>query len=166
MKEILGKRVEKTLHEAIELADLGDRRISARKIAERVFESEPDLVEEAKRPTIVDRWTWMVTRMRRERWDGMAPSRQMVLDDPIFKNLPETVFLRNGTRPKLDQCLLSETEDHLKLLQERLKKHPRVKQFEAVVELHRKWAATRRGVTWGDAKKLEAEEREKNRASE
>jgi hypothetical protein len=163
MRETLEKRIEKVLREAVELADLGNQRISARKIADRVFDTEPDLVEEAKRPILVDRWAWLIARMRRARWDAESRpySQQMVLDDPIFKDLPKTVFLRNGKRPKLDFCLLTDTEDHLKLLRERFQRHPRVIQFEAVVELHRKWAAIKRGCTWYDAKQMEAEERDK-----
>lgn len=163
MQETLDKRIEKVLREAIELSDIGHQHISARKIAERIFDSEPDIVEEAKRPTIVENWTWKITRMRRQRWDSQfAPVSQQMLLDPIFKNLPKTIFLRDGTRPRLDSTMLGETEDHLKLLRERFKNHPRVTQFEAVVALHRKWAAVHRGCSWLEAKQYEAEEREKS----
>ncbi len=171
MKPTLEKRLEKALREAIELADIGGRRPPAHKIAERVYEAEPDLVEEAepdlveesKRPMILDRWTWMITRMRRDIWSEQRPSAQMILiDDPNFRHLPKAVFLRNGKRPKLERLALKESEEHLKLLRERFKVHPRVSQWEAIVELHRKWAIVKRGATLGEAMRLEAEEREKS----
>jgi hypothetical protein len=156
----LEKRIEHMLDEAIELADLGDRRVPAQKIAERIVDSETELVREAQRFWSIERLTWMISRRRRARWRNETPL-QMVLPDPIFQGLPRTIFLRNGQRPRLDFCTVSETEDHLKLLRDRLKSHPRVQQMEAVVELHRKWAAIQRGISWSDAKRREAESREK-----
>jgi hypothetical protein len=63
----------------------------------------------------------------------------------------------------MDGALLAETGEHLKLLRERYPKQKnwRVTQFEAVVELHRKWANVHRGITWGEALRKEAESRER-----
>jgi hypothetical protein len=160
MKLNLEKRLERVLDEAIELADLGDQRIPAHKIAERVFDSEIELVAELSRAWVIERFTWMISRRRRARWDQKWAHHQLVLPDPVFHGLPKTVFLRNGKRPNLDRCTLGETNDHLKLLRERFKNHPRVGQFEKVVELHQKWAAVQRNITWAEAKQREAESRE------
>jgi hypothetical protein len=157
----LEDRVSKVIEEALELADLGDLYIPAHKVAARVFETETDLIAEVARPWIVERLTWMISRRRGARRTEKYPSEQMVLPDPIFQGLPKTIFLRNGERPRLDYATLTETEDHLKLLRERFKTNARVTQFEALVELHRKWAAVYRGITWTDAKRREAEQREK-----
>ena len=162
LKATLEKRLEKALDEAIELADLGDEHIPAVKIAGRVFDSETDLIEEITRPWIVERLAWMISRRRRARWDRELGRGQMILPDPIFKGLPKTIFLRNGQRPRLMGSQLTQTEDHLKLLRERYENHPRVTQFEAVVELHRKWARVHRGISLQDAMRREAEEREGN----
>jgi hypothetical protein len=160
LKPKLETRIELMLDEAIELASLGDQHIKARSIAERIYESEKDLMEEVSRLWVVERLTWMITRRRRARWDQELGRGQMMLPDPVFQGLPKTVFLRNGQRPRLMHTVLSETEDHLKLLRERFKNDPRVRQFEAVVELHRKWSAVQRGITLGEAMKHEAQERE------
>jgi hypothetical protein len=157
----LETRLEKTLDEAIELASIGDQYVSARKIAERIYATETEIVQEISRPLVIDRLTWMITRRRRARWDQKYSRNQMMLPDPIFQGLPKTVFLRNGARPRLMHTTLSQTEDHLKLLRERFKNDPRVRQFEAVVELHRKWTAIHRGITLAEAMKHEAEERER-----
>lgn len=154
-------RIENILDEAIELATIGDQFVKAQKIAERVYASEPDLMAEVSRLWVIERLTWIITRRRRARWDQKYSRNQMMLPDPIFQGLPKTVFLRNGERPKLMQTMLSQTEDHLKLLRERFKNDPRVRQFEAVVELLRKWTAVQRGITLEEAMRLEAQEREK-----
>lgn len=157
----LDKRIEAMLDDAIELADLGDRHIPAIKIAERIVDEDTELLREAQRFWTIERLAWMIARRRKDRWRHQHP-RQMVLPDPVFQNLPKTIFLRNGQRPRLDYCTVSETEDHLKLLRDRLKNHPRVRQMEAVVEIHRKWAAAHRGICWLDAQRKEAESRERD----
>ena len=154
-------RIEKTLDEAIELAELGGQHVNARKVAERIYDSEADLMAEVSRMWVIDRLTWLITRRRRARWDRELGQGQMMLPDPIFQGLPKTVFLRSGERPKLMQTTLGQTEDHLKLLRERFKNDPRVRQFEAVVELHRKWSAVERGISLGRAMEREAKQRER-----
>ena len=154
----LEKKVTKVIDEALELAYLGGRRPAAHKIAERVFDSEPKLMQEVFRLWAIERLTWMMNRRRRELWHDRLPE-QMVLPDPIFRDLPQSVFLHNGRRPKLDDCKLPEIRDHLRLLRERYSHHARIAQMEAVVELHEKWAAVSRNITWADAKRREAEER-------
>lgn len=160
MQMTLEKRVEKAIDEAIELADLGGQHIPASRIAERLFEGQTELMKEVSQSWIIERLAWMISRRRRASWNRAHPSGQMVLADPVFQGLPRTIFLRNGMRPALEQCIVSQTRDHLTLLRRRFNNSPRIVQFEALVEIHAKWAATRRNITWGDAMRLEAEERE------
>lgn len=167
MAQVLGEKLERRLRralgEAIELADLGGQHIASHKIAGRVFDSEPALMAELHRPWAIDRLTWMIAEQRRERYGGSSLfGAQMVLPDPVFQGLPRSVFLHNGQRPKLDDCKLPQVRDHLRLLRERFDNSPRVRQMEAVVELHEKWAARSRNITWGQAKQREAEERSKS----
>ncbi|MGH9344853.1 MAG: hypothetical protein ACRD3Y_02290 [Bryobacteraceae bacterium] len=155
----LQQRANQAVREALELAYLGRQHIAAPKIAARIFESEPDLMRELFRPWMVERLTSMIQRARREAW-AQRDQGQMVLSDPVFWELPTRIFLRDGRRPCLEDCKIRQVEDHLVLLRQRLKDHPRVKQMEAVVALHRKWADLEdRGITWGDAIRREAEER-------
>ena len=162
LKLKLEKRLDKVLDEAIELASIGDQYVAAHKIAARVYETETELMEEVSRTWVIERLTWVISRRRRARWDQRLGRGQMVLPDPIFQGLPKTIFLRNGKRPRLGGAILTETEDHLRLLRERFKNHPRVTQFEAVVDLHRKWATIERGISLEDAMRREAGEREKS----
>lgn len=156
----LEEKVMRAIDDAIELSQIGGRRAASHKIAERIFDSEPKLIQLVSRPWILSRLTWMIDRRRRERWHATGPS-QMVLPDPIFEGLPSRVNLRDGSRPKLDRCTLGETEQYLRMLRERYKQHPRIVQMEAVVDLHRKWSAQMKGISWGDAQRREAEERDR-----
>lgn len=155
----LQQRVREAVREAIELAYLGRRHVPAPAIAARIFESEPELMKELAGPWLIERLTSMIQRERRDAWARRGSQSQMTLPDPVFYDLPTRVFLRDGRRPVLEDCRVRQTEDHLALLRQRLKDHPRVKQMEAVVELHRKWAHVEHGITWGDAMRREAEER-------
>lgn len=154
----LDKRVIAAIREALEFAQLGGGRVIAEKLAVRVFESEPALMKELARPWLIERLAWMIRRERREQWANSSP-KQMVLDDPVFQGLPRSVFLRDGRRPTLEYCTVTDIEDHLKLLRQRLKNHARINQMEAVAQLLHKWAAKYPGITWGNAQKREAEER-------
>ncbi len=154
----LERRIGHTIDEALEFAHLGGGRIAADKLAMRVFDENPDLMREVQRAWSIERLTAMIRRRRRELLTNAHPE-QMVLDDPIFRDLPRSVFLRDGRRPRLDYCTVTEVEDHLKLLRQRLKNHARINQMEAVVELHHKWAAKYPGITWEKAQRREAEER-------
>lgn len=74
----LEKRVQKVLDDAIELADLGGRRIPAHEIAERVFENALELMEEVRRPWTLERLACMIARRRRARrvclrWRQLSP---------------------------------------------------------------------------------------------
>jgi len=163
MKESLEKRLQRTLREAIELADIGDDLVPARTVAERVFDTETELMTEVARPWVLERLTWLISRLRRTLADQDNPL-QLCLPDPIFKGLPKTIFLRNGERPSLLGATLTQTEDHLRLLRKRFKTDWRVKQFEAVVDLHRKWASKFRGISLRDAFRREVQEREADAA--
>ena len=154
------RNVEKVVDEAIELADLGERGITARAIAERIHDSEPGLVAQVSREWIVERLTWMVSRRRRSRWNEKFAGRQMMLPDPIFQNLPRTIILRNGQRPRLDTCDAKQVIDHLAALRARYGKHPRITQMEAVLKLMKSHATAGKRITWGEVKALESSARE------
>ena len=160
VKTDLEKRVVVILDEALELANLGGgRHVSVSQIAERVYDSEPGLMQEATRLWMIERLTWMLGRRRRARWNEKYPDNGTLLLPEIFNDLPKAVFLPDGRRPKLDLCKLSETEENLTLLRKRYRSHYRITQMEAVVDLMRTYNAVQRGITWGEVKRRVAEER-------
>lgn len=157
--ENLEEKVRKTLEDALELAQIGGRKAKPSLVAESVYRSDPELVEAVKQQYILDRWSRLVGVLQRNHKYAQVAHLQLVLPDPIFQDLPQTIFLRNGTRPKLDYCSLDETQEHLEVLRERFKVHPRVAQMEALVAIHRKWAKKDTKLTWGEAKRREAADR-------
>lgn len=154
----LQERLVKVIDEAIELADLGGRRLPASKIAKRVFDAEPDLVKELSPALVLERFTWLIIRRRRERISEWHPD-QMLLDDPIFRDLPKRIFVRNGERPRMKYVILADQKFRLAVLRERGKNSYEVRQQEAVVDLHSKWDRIVPRIEWGDVLKREAEER-------
>ncbi len=86
---------------------------------------------------------------------------QMVLPDPIFQGLPESIFLRNGRRPRLDHCTVSEVDDNIKLRRTRADNDPHLAQMEAVSRLMHEYSAENRGITWAEVKRREAAKRER-----
>jgi hypothetical protein len=153
----LERRLADILHEAISMADLGQARVPSHAIAERIFSEQPELMAELHHLWAVERLIWMIARARRARRRETRPSLQLVLDDPLFKDLPETIYLRNGRRPKLDHCNATQVEEYLKSLRERYAHHRKVTQMEAVLEKMRLYTGEKRGITWGEVKTLIAD---------
>jgi hypothetical protein len=153
----LEKRLYAIIDEAAAMADLGQSIVRSHIIAERIFTEQPELMADLFHLWAVDRLLWMVTRRRREKYRERWPSLQLVLDDPIFKGLPETIYLRNGRRPKLDHCTVPQVEEYLKSLRERYIHHRKVGQMEAVLDKMRLYSGEKRGITWGEVKTRIAE---------
>lgn len=155
----LEKRLETVIDEAIELADLGGRRVPAAKIAKRIVESEPELVRELAAVLALERFTWLIIRRRRA-YRSELDSDQMLLADPIFQDLPKRIFVRSGQRPRMAYAVLADNKFRLAALRDRGKQSYEVRQQEAVVELHAKWDQRVPRIEWGDVLKREAKERE------
>lgn len=132
----LKREVEITLETALMLAESG---VSIAKIAERVYDSEPALVDQLKRPLILERFVWLLNRRRQH-----TPSqKQMLL--PGFPTLPQRITLKNGKRPFLMEANLS----HLKQFREVLlkRKGARLVIIEKLIEFMAPYAAQTPGIT-------------------
>jgi hypothetical protein len=152
----LDVRVEKLLEEAIELADIGGITVTARSIAESLYDSQPELMAELHRPWVVDRLIWIIGRKRRSQWRrNPRPEGQLVL--PGFEGLPQTIFLRNGSRKLLDEAMATHVREHIKMLRARLKDSPKIKRMEAVLELMETYSAEEPRIKWAEVKKRELE---------
>src|SRR5271157_435712 len=91
-------RLDRTLDEAIDLADRDGRRESGLAIAQRIYASERALIEELKEAWMVEKLAWHINRKRGERWRVKSPQMEL----PGFEDMPRTIFLRNGQRPRME----------------------------------------------------------------
>lgn len=148
-------RLSQILDDAIDLAYLGEKRIEGLAIARHVFSSEPALMEELKEAWMVEKLAWYINRKRGERWRSKLPQINL----PGFEDMPRTIFLRSGERPRLEYATVGVIEDHVKMLRARLRDSPKVRKMEAVLALMRHYSCDRdhRDITWQDVKKRELE---------
>ena len=56
------KQIAKAIHEALELADLNASYTASRSIAEKLYESQTELMEQLKPFWMVERLNWMIGR--------------------------------------------------------------------------------------------------------
>lgn len=155
INESVETRLNQILDDAIELADLGNRRVRGIAIARRIYADHASLIEELKEPWMLEKLTWHINRRRGERWRAKSPQMEL----PGFEDMPRMIFLRTGQRPRLDYSTATEIEDHIKLLRIRFNDAPRVKKMEAVLDLMRRYSAENRGITWAEVKQKEMERR-------
>lgn len=149
-------KIDQIVIDALELADLGGIRVTTRAIAERVYDSEPELMKEMQRPWMVDRLIWMISRKRRVRRAVHYDQAQMTL--PGFEGLPKAIFLPNGQRMPLDNATTANVRDHIKMLRARLKSIGKIQLFESVVELMSGYRTPM--ITWAEVKRRELAKRE------
>jgi hypothetical protein len=153
-------QVDKVIADAIELADIGGIRVSNQAIAERIYDSELDLMRELQRPWMLDRLLWIISRKRRNRFMGQQAddnptdySVQLVL--PGFEGLPRTIFLKNGKRHRLDFATTQQVAEHIAMLKARMDESPKIARFEAVLKLMRKYSDAKPDIRWIEVKRAE-----------
>ncbi len=151
------QKIKGVLREAIELAGIaGGRKVSNRAIVERIYDTEPALMADYQRQWSIDRILWMIARERRERHAGEPQeyiSPQINL--PGFEDLPQTIFLRNGRRQRLDYANVTQITEHIAMLKARMERSPKIVQFEAMVKVMRKYSAAAPDIRWIDVKRAE-----------
>ncbi len=158
--KISEQKIVGVLREAIELAGIaGGRKVSNRAIVERVYDSEPQLMAEYQRQWSIDRMLWMIARERRERYAGGGPDApeivSMQINLPGFEDLPQTIFLRNGRRQRLDYANVTQVTEHIAMLKARMERSPKIVQFEAMVKVMRKYSDKQPDIRWLDVKRAE-----------
>jgi hypothetical protein len=124
--------------------------------AEWFYNSHPQLIEKLKRPWMIERLTNMIKNARRQGWPLLEMEKQQ-LNLPGFEDLPRRIFLRNGARKLLDKATIGDVRQHLKMLRDRFKNHPKIKQMEAVLDLMHKYNAEKQRITWKQVKQRELE---------
>jgi hypothetical protein len=152
------QKIIDVMREAIELAGIaGGRKISNRAIVERIYDSEPELMKEYQRQWSIDRMLWMIARERRERIAGGGREEivSTQINLPGFEDLPQTIFLRNGRRQKLDYANVTQITEHVAMLKARMERSPKIIQFEAMLKVMRKYSATTPDIRWIEVKRAE-----------
>ncbi len=151
------QKIVTVLREAIELAGLtGGRKVSNRAIVERIYDSEPALMAEYQRQWSIDRMLWMIAKERRARYMSGSPEVAAIqINLPGFEDLPQTIFLRNGRRQRLDYANVTQINEHIAMLKARMERSPKIVQFEAMLKVMRKYSEDRPDIRWIDVKRLE-----------
>lgn len=130
------QQLEIILETALMLAAPGT---SIPSLAERIYDAEPDLVQQIQRPWIVSRFEWMLYRKQR----NIPVEGQMTL--PGIPRLPVRMTLKDGTRPFLMQGNLKQLQEFRDVLSKR--KGARLRAVEKLIALMTAYAKTRSGIT-------------------
>ena len=154
----LGQRIQDVIKEALELADLGGARAPAVQIAQRIYASEPALMEEAGRIWILERLTWLILRRRSRQWTEPQDYVQLLL--PEFPNEPKMIWLPGGERERFNSCSVKQVDAHIKMLKARYAQGARVRRMEKVSELMHRYSLESPGITWFEVKQRELARRD------
>lgn len=127
-------------------------------LADRIRDSNPDLVKEMEWPCVRDRIVWVVKR-RRGAW---RDEHQLTLPGI---DLPKTIPLRNGRRPHCYYCTAREMEQAIGVLrqQSRDRLTPKIRSLERALEIMRPYAEEEPDITWSAVVRKELERREFDR---
>jgi hypothetical protein len=151
-------KIRLVLRDAIELASVAGRRVSNRTIVERVYDSEPTLMAEYQREWSIDRMLWMIAKERRERYMNHTPDAVPVytqINLPGFEDLPQTIFLRNGRRYRLDLANVTQINEHIAMLKARMERAGKIAKFQAMLKVMNPYSEVQPGISWGEVKDLE-----------
>ena len=129
-------------------------------MAEGIYVKNPELMEEAKKMVLLDRLCWLLKRRKTARFQ--QEFRQM--DLPGLE-LPRTIYLKNGSRPRLEICTAREIDEGIRLLegQAREKQNPKIRRLKIARQMMEPYRKEAPNVTWGEVKQKEAERRDFDR---
>lgn len=130
------RELEITLESALMLVAPG---ITTPDLAERIYNSEPELMKRLQKPWMIERLIWMLHRKRRK----IRPANQLSL--PGFERLPQRLKLPDGRFARLKQATLKQLRLHRQFLSKR--KDPRLAQLSALIDLVQPHAQKRPGIT-------------------
>lgn len=150
-------KIVTVLREAIELSGIGGGgRISNRAIVERVYDTEPELMAAYQRQWSIDRMLWMIARERRQKFVSETPEIIAIQPNlPGFEGLPQTIFLRNGRRQRLDYANSAQITEHIAMLKARMDRSPKIAQFQAILKVMRKYTDEQPDIIWAEVKRRE-----------
>ncbi len=139
----LKRDLEITIETALMLVEEGT---SLQRLAERIYDSEPHLMEQLRRPWMTDRLLWLLSRKRQH----MASADQLAL--PGFEGLPRRLTLKDGRRVALRKANLKQLKEFRAALTRRNKQLESLNRLIVrVAEYERKTP----GITVGEVISLE-----------
>lgn len=94
---------------------------------------------------------WMIAKERRQRIiNNEAPEVAAIqINLPGFEGLPQTIFLRNGRRQRLDYANAAQISEHIAMLKARMERSPKIAQFQAVLKIMRKYTDEQPDIQMG-----------------
>lgn len=149
-------QLQRALEDAIELSHFTKGLVSVGLIAEDVYDSNPGLMEEAKRPVLLARIRKMIENRRTRVWSKSEPEKPQ-LNLPGFEDLPRRIFLPNGRRKLLDDATVKDVQSHIAMLRKRFLEHPKILQMKQVLDLMQKYNVEKPRITWAEVKAIEAQ---------
>jgi hypothetical protein len=132
----LKQELDITLETALMLAEPGT---SIPVLADRLYDSERELIEKIQRPWIVERLTWLLYRKQR----NIPVVGQLLL--PGFPNLPRRMTLKDGRRPFLMQGNMKQVLEFRDVLLRR--RRSTLVAIEKLLVLMAPYAKERPGIT-------------------
>ena len=151
---MLTAKIREAIEDAIEMSHFTKGLVSLSFIAEDVYDSNPGLMEEAKRPILIARIRRMIKAKRFDAWaKSHRESDQLTL--PGFETLPRRIVLPNGRRKLLDEATAKDVQAHIIMLRKRFLNDPKIQQMERVLKLIEKHNAEKPRITWAKVKAIE-----------
>jgi hypothetical protein len=166
LKEAIEKQLERAVDAKLSAADklweqtyrLPDARYpSILEMADDLYAQNADLMEEAKKQVLLDRLYWLFKRRKAAKF--AIDFRQ--IDLPGL-DLPRTVYLKNGSRPRIELCTARQIDEGIKVLeaQARERQNPKIARLKIAREMMESYLADTKGITWGEVKQKELERRD------
>ena len=147
METDIARDLDITLETALMLSE---GKSSVRKIAESIYESEAEMLEQFRHPWMVDRIVWMLKRRQSKIAQG-----QLAL--PGFENLPRRITVKGGHRAALRFATLRELKEYRAILWKQEDK--RVKTLDRLIELVASYAVENPNIRAQEAMEMEAKRR-------
>jgi hypothetical protein len=137
---VLTKTLKQAMETAMETVLMAaEPGVSIDQLAERMYDSNPALIEEIKRPLAIERFRWMINRQRQH-----IPSKDQLLF-PGFPTLPLRVTLKNGKWLFLMRANLEQLKQYRQVLLKR--KGTRLKVVERLIAVMEPYAAKRANIS-------------------
>ena|SRR6202790_1322746 len=149
----LRQELETTLETTLLMASKGTPMLE---LAERVYESEPELMSKVQKLLVLDRLVWMISRIRQTIPSVDSGQAQLLL--PGFDLLPRRLPLR-GRRVDLTRARLSELRKYRQILFSRFNERkakivakdpssdPKIAILDRLITLVSQYSAEKRGIT-------------------
>ncbi len=120
---------------------LAEETTTLNELASRVYDSEPALMEQLRRPWMVERLRWLLARKRQR----IKPDNQLPL--PGFEHLPRRLTMKDGSRTPLRQAQITDLREFKDVHIKRAERNDhRLRELDALIELMGPYVKTSPGI--------------------